>query len=387
MHNFCCSHISVKNATALTNVSAFSKSFCGYTTAFRTYLTCSQRINFDIFDTSLFSFVPQIKENLCPRGIVNMLGEHAFGKPFDVKILNRNSIKALNNTVTKFVAEITPLVGSSGAINSQTCYSFCPYFRSSLTTCYRPLSTTQSFAFLFRPSMACIRFAGTKSHYASKPEINADAVAYSPVYLWHNIDVKRDKPLTSSPSDDCRLRTRGQRSMPTDAYFTRNAFYMYLSRFAKRQPLTDAKFSSVKPFSRAKPWKPAFTFEKSVKRFVNSSKNLLLSGKRPLSKISFGEPYAFQFRRLVGIPKRFTLTPECLYTLLQSRIIQIAKVFKHRIKHSLLRFINFQTILICEEQNLTISHLLCANSHKTMLCALAHRIGHLTRHPAAFKSR
>jgi hypothetical protein len=155
----------------------------GNLAALRTFLTCASRIDLDDRPTSFRSFVVEHRDQLRPRGVMDMLGVHSTRQAFDIEFLHTNSAEAVNKASGKLMQIIAPLVGDVCFVLGFEKPNLTATFRALPATSERPRPLAQPFGGSLGEVWSRQRFAVRQGDETGKADINADRCALR-VWPW-----------------------------------------------------------------------------------------------------------------------------------------------------------------------------------------------------------
>lgn len=285
MHDHRRSNIPVEISSAFAAVPSLDKRFGFNRSALRAGLRSATRIDFNQFDTSVFSFVSKVVDDLSPRGVVNVLGMHPASQAFDVELFNSDPTEAINQISSYFVAEITTAISDPSVIFSNGGYTLAPSLGPSFASSDCALSPSHALRSAPCPIRALYGFAVAQCNEAGQPEIDANRLRPCALNRVH-FNMEDHIPFTCVPGQGRALRLGRKFAMPLDLYLTWYTDNSNSPALLSRDAVSETEISSMIPATGLESRKPGFLAgpsapKKRHERFIQLTKYLLLSGARP----------------------------------------------------------------------------------------------------------
>lgn len=359
MNDFCRSNVTIKGAAAITAVHSYRKRFFGNGTALWACLGGSPRIDFDKHDTSFFSFVPQHRNQLTPRGVVYRFGQKSASQTLYVKFLDCNRPIAGNEDCGYFVQVVPALIANAGM---QFGYSF-PRFAAArgaaLAPRKRALLDTQRAGVPSGDRITGDEVTIAECSQCCKAHVEGDAFGASAV-LTGNFYVKNDVPLAAGSADNCRPWFTRQGAMPADFNLTWDAKKRQLATLQKSHSIADAKVCRMVARACAEARESSFfttsnSLEKCFERLIQLAQNLLLGSARPTALMRKVTPNYWQCLNLIIAAYRNALSI-CCNTMFQSAVVQLTEIAQHFAQRNYLRLIGFNSVPIAEKHIVNVAY-------------------------------
>lgn len=350
MHDHRRSNVSIENTSAITAVCALGQRLCVDGPALRAGLGSAARIDQDELDPGACSLVVEHRGQLCPRSIVDVLGEHPARHAFDVEIFNRDTTEAVDQVATDLMQHVAPTVGDARLISRQCGLALASDVRSTLAPRQRSLAPSEALGSFLGPAGPVYRFAIGQGHKRCKTKVKANAIRSRTVDDF-NLDGEHHVPLASLPSEDCSLWLGRQFAVPLHLDFAGYAHDGELARLAKRQTIANAEISGLVSGGCAEPRKARLLasldpLKERLERLVQLAQNLLLGRVGPARKLWRCASRCLQFVGLVDVSEILATTAIGFNALLQTGIVKSAEVAQHRIKRSGLRHARIDAVFV-----------------------------------------
>lgn len=353
MNDHCRSNVPVENTAAIAAVHALDQCLCGDRSALRAGLRSPARIDADELAPGSLSLVCEHLNQLRPRGVVDVLGEHSGRQAFDVEVFDRYPAEAADYIAANLVQGIAPSIGDARLELCKSALALGSDVRSALASGKRTLAAAQPLSGALSPIRAFSGRAGRKRDEVGKPDIDADSKIVRPLGC-RNLDVKDDIPLAVLARQDRGLRLTGQVAMPANLDFAGYANESDLSGLAQRQPIANAELGCVEPGARPEAREAVTAAEERAERFFESAQHLLLSGEGPARQLGYPSADRFQFRRLVAVAQALSAPPICFDALLQRGVIDVAEVGEHFRQKRGLRSVRIDPVFVGEKHRINI---------------------------------
>src|SRR6516162_2079482 len=390
MHNLSRRNIARQHTSTVTAVCALSESLRLNRAAGRASLRRAARIDGDDRGTGSCSLVPKHRNQLRPRGVQYVLGEHAARQAAYVQLLNANARKSADKIRGEFVQE----VGSAPRDPSGICGETRPSFAASLAATFaarqQSLPPSQPSRRLLRPLGPFDELAIRQGNDRGKAAVNANRFAATALGFLY-LDVKDDKPLAALPCQNRGGWIARQSSVPFALDLAGDADNADALAFAQRQSIADAEFCSVVAGSSPEARKAWFVArfdaaEKGFECLVETPQHLLFGAITVAGQPLVSGPHRLQFVRLIGIAQTDIAAPVCLDPLLQSGVVEVTESVQHCGERKRLCPIWVETVFVCKAHSgnhSTGSHFVqfsvsqgrsCLQSHSVVEQGSGHRL-------------
>lgn len=333
MHNDCRSNIAIQTAPTFTMVLSRRKQLRFDRAAAWAGLTCSARINLDEFSTSVCSFVPKVRDDLCPCGVVNVLGQEAPSQTFNVELFHSDFSKPLNEVSGQLVTKVTTLGDYTHVIAGQCRYALPSSRRPSLASRDSSIAFPKTALRAFSPVGPRNSLTIAQRDKTDQAHIDADATRRRSFH-GRNVNMEHDIPLSCLLREDRGFRFTGKLAMPPHADLSGHANDTDFPTLPKCQAVTDAKFSRVITRSGSeprKPWRIALVQspKERAERLVETPQHLLLRRTRPATMLV--RQIAPDSRQTGDLFVRTYLSSFCegVVPMFERRVIELAKVSEH----------------------------------------------------------
>lgn len=305
-------------------------------------LRSSARIHWNKDSTGAFSLVRDLENKRTPCGIVYGLGQHPCTQSLEIKILKGNQSMLVNQIARDLVVKVIPLISNVG-VRSLQFYNGLPAPVAALPPSrYFPLRTTQFGLRL--PVVFRVIDHGSVRQNQKVCQAHIDPYGFARIRKRAGVSLctKAGVPSVGFPLDCDRLDNPIQRAVK---------FYLYLSRplnvqssgFEQAATVSVRRKSyRVPPCTRFKSGVSSFlstlyTGKECFERLVHAAQNILATAEVHQSNKSFFF-YCFQLVSLIVVADRFSAGFPCIPSLLESAVIQIARLAKLPFEEGVLRF-------------------------------------------------
>lgn len=339
MNNHRSSNIPVEIRTAFAAVSALSKRFGLDRATSRAGLRCAARIDFNQFDTGAFSLVSKHRNDLRPRGVVDVLGVHPSRQALEVEVFDGDPPEPVDQITCEFVTEIPTTTADAVVIAGESCGTLAPALGPALASGDCSLPALQTLCGAFRPVRSGDDLTAGQCNEIGEAEVDADAIGPGAV-LSLNLNMKDDIPPASLTGQDRALWLIGQFPVPLDLDLAGDSNKAELAGFADRHAVAHAKIGSMVASAGLKAREPGFvaTLHAAKERLiclVETAKHLLLRGAGPAPLFRIVAANGRQRHDLLVASDRNALAIR-LDAMLQRCIVEPTKVAQHLTKRSLL---------------------------------------------------
>jgi hypothetical protein len=342
------------DAAARAVVHAFGERLLGDSTAVRTFLGSATRIDCFHKTTSICSFVIRERDDLTPRGIVDVLGEHPSRQAFDVEIFEGDPAKTGDQIAGNLVAEVPALGRDMSLKLGERGAAFAADFGAALAPRERPLSAAKALGCLLRPAWARDHFAVAQRHKRGQAKINTNAVRPS-AFNRRDFDVKDHVPFPGLPGQDRGFWLGRQFAVPADLYFARNTNETKLAGLSERQSVANAELRGMVAVAGAETGEPMAARKERSERLLQTPENLLQGREGPASEFWKLSTDRFKFIRLVLVPQRNAASPVRSNALIECGVVQKTEIAKHFAERYRLRFVRFYSEFVRQNHRLMIS--------------------------------
>lgn len=315
-------------------------------------LARTARIDFDQLTTGAFSLVAKHRNDLSPRGIIDMLGEHPGRQAFDAEVLDCDSPETIDDVSGLFVAEIPPAVTDPGMIFGEGSNALQPSFRASLATGDSVLPETQTLCGALRPVRSSDRFAVAQGDNAGQPHIDADALLAGAVDGF-DIYMEDDVPFTSIPRQNRGSRLARQTAVPAGFDLAVDSDDADLAGFADGQSVADAEVCSAVAGGCAKTWKSRLgaalnATEECPEPLIKLSQYLLLCriGPTTMRVLSITPDYRKRCHLLVAVYRDALAV--CRDAVFQRGVVEMAEIVQHLAQRADLSTARIDPIFVAE---------------------------------------
>lgn len=178
-----------------------------------TCLTCASRIDFREQPTSIFSFVGQHVHESRYRDVVKGFAQPSARKPYNIQIFDRNKSILINQLARFLVQKVAALIANVVVKTSQKQHSFATSIRSSLSTCYASLESSQFC--LSGPIPVRVFDLGSvaKRSERSESDVNSDHVRIERQRIGFTLNTEQSEPATGFTLDSECLNLAIERSV------------------------------------------------------------------------------------------------------------------------------------------------------------------------------
>lgn len=357
MHDNRRSNVSIENASAFAAVFSGRECFSSDNPALGASLGSPARIDFNNLDIGAFSLISKHRSDLCPRGVVYMLGQHPRCQTFDVQFFNRDSAETVDQIASELVAEIPSAGADAGVEFGERRDALAADTGATLAPGNGALTLPQALRRVLGPAGACDRLAVAQRHESGQAEVDADTIRTGAVSGF-NLDMKHDVPLAGLQGEDRALGLARQRAMPADLDLARDADDADLAGLSDRQAVSDAKISGVIAGAGPKPREARLraAFDASEERLeclVKFAQHLLLRGARPATVLRHVAPDDRQRHDLLVAFDRDALAVR-FYPVLKGGIVKSTEIAKHFRQERRLRLVRLDAIFVGEDHLLAL---------------------------------
>lgn len=355
MHDHRRSNVSIENTPAITAVYALGQRLYGDGPTFRARLGSSPRVDFDQFGTSVRSFVPQHRNELPPRGVVNGLRKHTASEPLDVQVFDRDAAKTVDDRATLLVQKVAAGIGDVCLMSCHGGLALAANLRSPLAARQSPLQAAQFLRSTLREVWPGDGLAGAERDERGEPNVNADAIGTAALH-GRNLDMEDDVPLVGVAAENAGLRLARQVAMPADLDLTRNADEAEFPGLADRHAVPDAKVSGVVAVASPEPREArrGAALHATKERLIGSiqlTENHLLSGTGPTPHMRKVSPYLRQRGLLVEVLDRDAALVG-VDAVFEGGVVKLAEVVEHLRQRSGLRPARLDVVAIAQDHGL-----------------------------------
>lgn len=332
MHDYRRSNVTVENASAITAVCALGQRLDCDSPAFRARLGSSARIDKLDLTASIRSFVGDQRDELSPRGVVHILGEHSSRKAFDIEVFERDASETVDELTAFFMQEVAAGVAGVGLKLGHGGTALATHLRSALGTGEGALQTTELGGVALCDALALDECAVAQGGEAGQSEVDADALSAGAVN-GGNIEVQNEIPLASISREDCGLGFARPCAVPASLDLTGHADESKLPGLSQAQAVTEHEVCgvvAVAGFETRKAGSIAALAagEERLERLVELSHHLLFSGAGPASDMRKVATDSRQARDLLVSADRNTLAIS-ENAVLKTGVVKLAKVREH----------------------------------------------------------
>jgi hypothetical protein len=207
-------NIPVEISTAVTTVSTLVQCLGGGLAARWALLTGTPWVDLDDLTTSLCGFVVEHRHQLRPRGVMNVLGQHAAGEAPDVEILDCNPAEAIDEIAADLVQVIAPLVGNVRLILGERGLAPGAAFGARFAAGEGALAPSQALACLLRQPRPFDRLAVGECRKGGETQVDADRRGAGRRGGRINLDGKDHVPLAVLAGEDRGRGLAWKRAVP-----------------------------------------------------------------------------------------------------------------------------------------------------------------------------
>ena len=355
MHDHRSGNIPVENTAAVAAVYPVGQLLPRDDPALGARLGSSARIDIDEFAAGAFSLVAKHRDELSPRGIVDMLGQHPCGQALNVEIFDRDTAEGVDNFTALLVQKIAPAISDARLHPGDRSLALAPHPRATLAAGERPLQYPQLAGVTLGDVGASDRRAVAERNEAREPNVEPDAIGTGALYSGH-FDVKNDVPFARVAAEDSGLGFARKRAVPTDLYLARHADEAQFTALADREPIADAEVGGMISIARLEAGKAGLcaamnTAEECFVGLVEFSQNLLLRSCRPTALVRQARANLRERHNLLVAPDR-NATPIGADTVLEGSVIQLTKIAKHIRQRSFLRWVGIEAVFVAKDHSL-----------------------------------
>jgi hypothetical protein len=275
-----------------------------------------------------FSLVREFAQEGTPTSIVDGLGQHPAGKPFNVQTLDDDHAVIIHQHPTSFVMKIGTLVLDTRVLPLQHGNGFPASVRSLIfATCDCALCYTQ--AALGIPVEAWIGNLGTIAEGCEgrQPHVNANRRDRCRQQIKLTLDGEDDEPTASLPLDrnGFDLSLYGAVQLDLDFTYTLNSHQLVFESTAIAEGRKGQAIISTTRFeARESSFHPAFySTEECLESLVHTMQHILAAREVCQGETSIG-PHCFELIRLIVVVDRLPTNTVCPDTLFQSGVVQVA---------------------------------------------------------------
>lgn len=329
-----------------------AEDFRGDSVALRAFLRSPARIDFLRQATSICSFVVRERDDLRPRGVMHMLGEHTSRQALDVEIFECDLAETVDQIAAELVAEIPAAIADTGVVSSQSRNALATDVRAAFASGNSALAATQPLGCALGPAGTGDRLAVAQRHQRGKSQVNADAIR--PSALDHlNLNVENDIPLSGLSREDRALGLGWHLAVPAHLDLARHADDAELAGLADRQAVTDAEVRGVVANGGAEAGKTSLgtaldPSKERLEALIQLAQHLLLRSARPTA-LSFRRiaPNNRQRGHLFIAAYRDAFAVS-LDTVLKCCVVEATKIAKHFVKRSALHLVRLHAIFVAQ---------------------------------------
>ena len=166
--------VSVANATAITAVDALGELFLSDLSTLGAFLGSPARVDFLRFATSFLDFVACERDQLCPSGVVNVLGQHPSGQTFNVKVFEGDFAEPRGEIGGNFVQVVRASAGGMRRELSEARLDLAAALRSAFASGERALKSTLLLRGLLGEVWAVDHFAGRERNERRQSHVDAN---------------------------------------------------------------------------------------------------------------------------------------------------------------------------------------------------------------------
>ncbi len=283
------SRISRHDAAARAAVHAFGECFGSDCAAVRAFLASPARIDSFRDATGAFCLVACERDDLRPRGVIDVLSEHPGCQAFDVEVFEGDPAETADQIAGNFVAEI-PALGCGVSLElGERGAALLADVRPPLAARERPLAAAKALCGPLRPAGPGDHLAVAQRHERGQPKIDANAIRPGALNR-RDLDVEDHVPFAGLPRQDCGFRFGRHLAVPADFDFSGHTNEAELAGLAKCKAVADAKIGGVVAVARLEPGKsgllsPLDATESGPQRLVEFAHHLLLRSAGPAADI------------------------------------------------------------------------------------------------------
>lgn len=205
MYDHRSSNVPVEVSAAITAVPTVGEGLCVDLAALRAFLRGPSRIDLYKLNTGTCSLVVEHCSQLCPRGIVNVPGEHTAGQAFDVEVFDGDPAETINQIAGQFVQVIAPPIGDECVMLGQSGDPLSSCRGATPAPGDSALASPQFTLASLYPIGTLDCLAVAQGDQAGKAKIDTDAIRRGAFDSSH-LNVENDIPFTCLAGQDCAGR-------------------------------------------------------------------------------------------------------------------------------------------------------------------------------------
>jgi hypothetical protein len=153
-----------------------------------------------------FSLARKDRSELCPRGIVYVLGEHAAREPFDVEVFDGNGVEAAHDVERRLMMKVEPCPAYAVVLGGDDAHALATNVRPSLALRKLSLCAGEFRVCVLKHTRICHHAAIAESREGRDAHVDAHALACDGKRLVGNLVAsKRDVPMPIACKGDRSL--------------------------------------------------------------------------------------------------------------------------------------------------------------------------------------
>lgn len=376
--------VAVKDTAAIADMHPLSECLLGDLAAIGAFLACAARVRLKNDTPGTCYLVGRKRDELPPRGIVDVLGEHAGCQAFDVEIFESDVREAASDTGADLMRMVAPSCSDISMEPSKRTSGLLPLSREALLSGKRSVQAPKPLLVRLGKTGSVDRLAGAKRGKAGQTDVDTDVISRTLTAAIH-LDIKNDIPLAEISCQDRAFWHARQAAMPLDLDLAEDSGDAETSALANREAITDTEIGGVETTGSAEPWKSRLLAtlhagKESIKRPLKAPKHLLLGTERPAGKVGLSKAASFQFASLIKVAKTFASTLPRLDALLEGSVVQVREVSQHLVQSRFLRSAREQSVLVGKDLRMYAWRCHGASSTVAGRGVLTHRLADYSPH-------
>ena len=198
--------VAVQNEPARTGMHPHAEPLLDHGPTSAAFLTCSAWIHGHHFASGAFSLGPKDRRELCPPGIMYLLGQRHLREALDVEILDGDDVEPADQVERRLVVKIEPHATDSVVLLGELAHGLAPAVRATLAPRCHPLRFAERSLRSLVRSRVGDQLAVAECRERRDPHVHPDACAAGGQRLrLYTVAGKRHVPVTVARKRDRRL--------------------------------------------------------------------------------------------------------------------------------------------------------------------------------------